>query len=99
MCAGGSARALAARSCGPHRCRNDTWNPRLDVIEALEADGWTGNALAGEALRKNGALWTTVHDGGESGLDGPGGYVIPFTPDVPAVVIVAACLAASRTPA
>lgn len=75
----------------------DGWDPRLDVIEALEADGWTGDAMAGEPLRKNGALWITIHDGGESSLDGPNGsYSVSFTPEVPAAVVIAACRAAAR---
>jgi hypothetical protein len=78
----------------------DTWNPRLDVAEALEADGWTGDAddPLGK-LRKNGALWCQTTDYGDSGIDGPGGWVLSFDPDVPTVVVVAACLAAAAVPA
>lgn len=67
---------------------------RLDVVEALEAAGWIGDASNPLGLlRKNGATFG-VH-GGDSGLDGPGGWTVQFPADMPAAVIVAACLAAA----
>lgn len=69
------------------------WHGRLDVAEALEADGWTGDEPT--LLRKNGATWGLTNDSDDSGLDCPNGAVIEFPASTPTVVIVAACLAAA----
>ncbi|GGZ72947.1 hypothetical protein ACFOOM_01205 [Streptomyces echinoruber] len=77
-----------------------TWDPRLDVVEALESAGWTGdpdNPLG--LLRRSGAVWGVTSDGGDSSLTEPGGETIAFPPGVPAAVVVAACLAATGAPA
>lgn len=73
------------------------WYGRLDVAEALEADGWTGDD-SGRLLRKNGAVWAVTNESDDSGLDCPNGAVIEFPGDTPTVVVVAACLAAAATP-
>ena len=76
------------------------WLDRMDVVEALEAGGWIGdeeNPLG--LLRRGGAIWGVINDSGDSGLDCPNGAVIEFPGDTPAVVIVAACLAAAASPA
>ncbi|MFG2359347.1 hypothetical protein [Streptomyces sp. NPDC048521] len=72
------------------------WWGRLDVTEALEAAGWTGDESR-TVLRKNGALWALTNETGESGLDCPNGAVIEFPSNTPTVVIIAACLAAAET--
>ncbi|KUN32473.1 hypothetical protein AQJ11_02815 [Streptomyces corchorusii] len=75
-----------------------TWNPRLDVVELLEAAGWVGdeeNPLG--LLRCNGAIWGVTSDGGDSSLTEPAaGETIEFPSGTPAEVIVAACLAAAE---
>jgi len=73
------------------------WHGRLDVAEALEAAGWTGDEPT--LLRKNGATWALVNESDDSGLDCPNGTVIEFPGSTPTVVIVAACLAAAAQPA
>ena len=76
------------------------WLGRLDVVEALEAGGWIGDDDRPlEILRKDGAVYAVINDRGDSGLDCPNGSVVEFPSDTPAVVIVAACLAAAATPA
>jgi hypothetical protein len=66
---------------------------RDDVRDALTAHGWAEDAEG--FLRKDDALWTETNESLDSGLDGPGkGYAVEFTRDVPAPVVVAACLAA-----
>ncbi|MFJ4637540.1 MazG-like family protein [Streptomyces hygroscopicus] len=75
---------------------NDRWYERLDISEALEAAGWTAdpdNPL--EILRKGDAVWAISNDCGDSQLDAAGGSVV-FPSDVPAAVVIAACLAASN---
>jgi hypothetical protein len=69
---------------------------RLDVAEALEADGWTGENDDPTLLRKNGAVWGITSESGDSSLTCQDGAVIEFPSDAPTVVVVAACLAASR---
>ncbi|MFF7411595.1 hypothetical protein [Streptomyces lydicus] len=73
------------------------WLGRLDVVEALEAAGWAGDDdMPLNILRHpSGAVWAVVGDTDDSGLDCPNGAVIEFPSDTPAVVIVAACLAAA----
>lgn len=69
---------------------------RLDVIEALEAAGWTGDPdYPLSLLRKNGATYGVSGNSGDSSLTGPGGWTANFPTDMPTVVIVAACLAAA----
>ncbi|MGA5599564.1 hypothetical protein ACPCUF_00760 [Streptomyces griseoincarnatus] len=73
-----------------------TWNPRLDVVETLEAAGWTGdpdNPLG--LLRHRGAVWGVTSDHGDSSLTEPAGETIEFPARTPDEVIVTACLAAS----
>lgn len=73
------------------------WLDRLDVVEALEAAGWTGDAEMPLSILRHpsGAVWALTNDSGDSGLDCPNGAVIAFPSDTPTVVIVAACLAAA----
>ncbi|MGW2861887.1 hypothetical protein [Streptomyces sp. NPDC001205] len=73
------------------------WLGRLDVVEALEADGWTGDDL--QVLRKNGATWAVSNECGDSQLDCPSGAHVQLPSDTPTVVVVAACLAAAHRPA
>jgi hypothetical protein len=74
------------------------WHGRLDVAEALEAAGWTGDDN-GQLLRHpSGAVWAVTSDTDDSGLDCPNGTVIEFPGSTPTVVIVAACLAATHQP-
>lgn len=47
----------------------------------------------------SGAVWAVLNESGDSGLDCPNGAVIEFPGDTPAVVVLAACLAATHTPA
>ncbi|MER0443145.1 hypothetical protein ABR738_00890 [Streptomyces sp. Edi4] len=75
---------------------DDTWTTRLDITEALEADGWEGdpdNPL--ELLRKNGATWALVNDANDSSLSSDG-WTVEFPSDCPDAVIIAACTAAAR---
>ncbi|WP_233646762.1 hypothetical protein [Streptomyces sp. BSE6.1] len=78
-----------------------TWDPRLDVVEALESAGWTGdpdNPLG--LLRRDGAVWGVTSDSGDSSLTEPvGGQTIDFPSGTAPAVIVAACLAATGAPA
>jgi hypothetical protein len=71
------------------------WLGRLDVVEALEAAGWTGDDdMPLNILRHpSGAVWAAIEDSGA--LDCPNGAHIEFPSDTPTVVIVAACLAAA----
>jgi hypothetical protein len=73
------------------------WHGRLDVVEALEAAGWTGDPdLPLSILRHpTGATFAVTNDSDDSGLDCPNGTVIEFPGSTPTVVIVAACLAAA----
>jgi hypothetical protein len=73
------------------------WLGRLDVVEALEAAGWTGaDDMPLNVLRHpSGAAWAVHNESDDSGLDCPNGAVIEFPGDTPTVVIVAACLAAA----
>ena len=69
---------------------------RLDVVEALEAAGWSGdddNPLG--LLRKNGATYAVHSFCGDSSLSGATGWTADFPSDTPTAVIVAACLAAA----
>ena len=74
------------------------WYGRLDVAEALEADGWTGDD-DGQLLGKNGAFWGVTNESDDSSLTCPNDTVIDFPSHTPTVVIVAACLAAAASPA
>ncbi|WP_019548541.1 hypothetical protein [Streptomyces sulphureus] len=74
-----------------------TWNSRLDVAEALERAGWTGDDDRPlEILRHpSGAVWAVANDAGDCGVDTPGGGVADFPGDVADSVVIAAALAAS----
>lgn len=76
------------------------WYGRLDVIEALEDAGWTGNDDMQRSVVRHpsGAVYAVVNESDDSGLDCPNGTVIEFPGSTPTVVIVAACLAAAATP-
>ncbi|MFE9736158.1 hypothetical protein ACFYO9_37530 [Streptomyces sp. NPDC005863] len=76
------------------------WHGRLDVVEALEAAGWTGDTdMPLSILRHDsGATWAVWNESDDSGLDCPNGSVIEFPGTTPTVVIVAACLAAAASP-
>lgn len=72
----------------------DIWNPRLDIAEALEGAGWTGdpgNPLG--RLTSTGATWAITNDCGDSQL-GTDAWTIAFDSGVPTTVVVATCLAA-----
>jgi hypothetical protein len=73
------------------------WCGRLDVGEALEAAGWNTDPASGVLRHPSGALWGVLNDSDASGLDCPNGAVIEFPRDTPAVVVVAACLAAAES--
>ncbi|MFJ3283310.1 hypothetical protein [Streptomyces halstedii] len=76
----------------------DAENDWLLITEALEMAGWVGDADRPlEILRKDSAVWAVLNDTGESGLGGQG-WNIEFPSGTPAVVIVAACLAATGSP-
>lgn len=74
-----------------------TWNSRLDVVEALEAAGWTADAVRPlEILRhRGGATWAVWNDSGDCGLDTPGGGTVEFPGDVADHIVTAACMAAA----
>ena len=74
------------------------WHGRLDVVEALEAAGWTGDDDMPLSILRHpsGAVWAVLNESEESGLDCPNGSVIEFPSSTPTVVIVAACLAATH---
>jgi hypothetical protein len=76
------------------------WYGRLDVVEALEAAGWTGDTDMPLSILRHpsGAVWAVTTESDASGLDCPNGAVIEFPGSTPTVVIVAACLAAAATP-
>lgn len=74
---------------------SDNWNPRLDLVEALEAEGWTGDADNPLGLlRKNGAV-VAVLGSGDTALSGPAHWTTSFPSDAPDDVILAACRAAA----
>ena len=76
------------------------WHGRLDVVEALEVAGWTGDDDMPLSILRHpaGATWAVWNESDDSGLDCPNGAVIEFPGSTPTVVIVAACLAAAATP-
>jgi hypothetical protein len=73
------------------------WYGRLDVVEALEAAGWTGDPDMPLSILRHpsGAVWAVWNESDDSGLDCSNGTVIEFPGSTPTVVIVAACLAAA----
>jgi hypothetical protein len=77
------------------------WHGRLDVLEALEAAGWTADEDMPLSVVRHpsGAVWALLNDSDDSGLECPNGTVIEFPGSTPTVVIVAACLAAAAQPA
>lgn len=73
----------------------DTYYERLDISEALESADWIAddeNPL--DILRKNGATFAILNSCGDTGVS-KDGWTIEFPSDVPAVVVIAACLAAA----
>jgi hypothetical protein len=74
------------------------WLGRLDVVEALEAAGWTGDAEVPLSILRHpsGAVWAVTNESDDSGLGCPNGTVIEFPGSTPTVVVVAACLAAAH---
>jgi hypothetical protein len=74
------------------------WHGRLDVLEALEAAGWVGDDDMPLSIVRHpsGAVWAVTSDAEDSGLDCPNRAVIEFASDVPSLVIIAACLAATH---
>lgn len=74
-----------------------SWNSRIDVTEALERAGWAGDPddPFGILRHPSGAVWAVTNDGGDCGVDTPGGGVIEIPGDVPDPVVIAAALAAS----
>lgn len=74
------------------------WHGRQDVLEALEAAGWVGDEEMPLSIVRHpsGAVWAVANDAEDSGLDCPNGSGIEFPSDVPSVVIIAACLAATH---
>ncbi|CAL9369834.1 hypothetical protein [Streptomyces sp. enrichment culture] len=74
------------------------WHGRLDVLEALEAQGWTADEDMPLSILRHpsGAVWAVATECGDSGLDCPGGGTIAFPSDIPSVVVIAACLAAAH---
>ena len=73
------------------------WYGRQDVLEALEAAGWTGDTDMPLSVVRHpsGAVWAVLNESDDSGLECPNGAVIEFPGSTPTVVIVAACLAAA----
>jgi hypothetical protein len=77
-----------------------TWDPRLDVVEALESAGWTGdtdNPLG--LLRCGDAVWGVTECGDSSLTEPVGGQNVAFPSGTAPAVVVAACLAATGAPA
>ncbi|MER7477351.1 hypothetical protein ABTX60_06810 [Streptomyces sp. NPDC126510] len=73
-----------------------TWNPRLDVVEALEEFGWIGDEENPLGLLRHGdAVWGVGNDSGDSSLTEAGGAVIEFPSDASVELVVAGCLGAS----
>lgn len=74
------------------------WYGRLDVVEALETAGWTGDPDRPLSILRHpsGAVWGVLNESDDSGLDCPNGASVGFPGDIPTVVIVAACLAATH---
>ncbi|MFJ2961236.1 hypothetical protein ACIPIC_02865 [Streptomyces collinus] len=69
---------------------------REDVREALAKAGWREDSR-GQLVAPNGALWVETNDALDSGIDAPDkSWSVAFDSDVPAVVIVAAALAAAE---
>ncbi|MFE9738862.1 hypothetical protein [Streptomyces sp. NPDC006477] len=96
------ARQRQARSTNLHlvitRPEPGEWLGRLDVVEALEAAGWTGDDDMPLSILRHpsGAVFGVSNEDGDSSLDCANGEVIEFPSGVPTVVIVAACLAAAH---
>jgi hypothetical protein len=68
---------------------------RVDVIEALEAAGWTADPeYPLSIVRHQGAVFADTNDCDDSGLTCPNGANVDFPSGTPSVVIIAACLAA-----
>lgn len=77
----------------------NTYIERLDISEALESAGWTAdddNPL--DILRKNGCTFAILNSCGDTGVSHENGWTAEFPSDAPAVVVVAACLAAASKP-
>ncbi|MYX14440.1 hypothetical protein GTY67_13640 [Streptomyces sp. SID8374] len=77
----------------------NTYYERLDISEALESAGWAAdddNPL--DILRKNGCTFAILNSCGDTGVSHTDGWTVEFPSDTPAVVVVAACLAAASKP-
>lgn len=70
--------------------------PSARIGGFLAEAGWAASR-DGHRFYRNGAVWSAVGCDGSSTLTCPDGAVIPFSADVPAVVVVSACLAAADT--
>ena len=97
--------STSSQSPGPARARlhlvidqpePGEWYGLLDVAEALEAADWDGGD-DGQLLGRNGAFWGVTNEADDSSLTCPNDTVVDFPSGTPAVVIVAACLAAAAT--
>lgn len=72
------------------------WNSRTDIVEALESAGWISDDQPRPVLRHaSGAAWALSTRAGDCGLDCPNDAVLEFGADIPDLVVIAACLAAS----
>ncbi|MGW9238092.1 hypothetical protein ACWGRL_05045 [[Kitasatospora] papulosa] len=73
------------------------WHGRLDIVEALEAAGWSGDEEMPLSILRHasGTVWAVHNECGDSSATCPNGAVIEFPSDTPAVVVIAACLAAT----
>jgi hypothetical protein len=68
---------------------------RDDVRDALARAGWHEDSR-GQCVAPNGAVWVETNDELDSGIDAPDrSWSVAFDSAVPAVVIVAAALAAA----
>lgn len=59
----------------------DQQTHRMDVVEALEADGWTADD--DWVLRKGSAVWAVTNDCDDSRVSGSGGWTVEFPADAP----------------
>lgn len=74
-----------------------TWKTRLDVVEALETAGWTGDVgmpLGRLRYCPSAVVWTVRSEAGACRLDTPCGGA-EFSVGIPDSVVIAACLDAA----